>query len=80
MVQSRFCPKELNIEHVRQPRKWMPIAGVKRAERPAHVWPRQTAEGVWIVRNVLGIIVENEITPQHRPKNKQHGACQPRAA
>ena len=80
MEESWLQSEKLNIQHVREPGERMPITCVKGAEGPGGVLPGQAAKHARIVGNVLGVVVENEVTPEGRRKNKNDAACQNGAA
>src|ERR1043166_2333007 len=63
--------KELRIEHERQPRERVPVAGVPGGERPDDIAPLQTAENVRIFRNVKPIVVGDEWEVKRAPIKRE---------
>ena len=53
-------PEKATVEHMRNPRERMPVAGFEGAERPGDVLQRRSGNNVRIVRNVEFVVVAYE--------------------
>ena len=67
--------EELAIEHMGQPGKRVPIESVGIDKGPNKSPPRQTVANSWTVKDIVVIVVLNEVKMSSRPiENKsQHG-------
>src|SRR6516225_6079119 len=63
--------EELHIEHVRKPRERVPIAGIKAAESPDDVGPREPGQHMGVFEHVLAVIVDNKAVMRDRPINHE---------
>src|SRR3569833_2390412 len=64
-------PVKRAIQHVRNPRQRMPIAGVHRPDRPVYATPGKTLQYRWILSDILVIIREDKIVMAGRPVKQQ---------
>ena len=69
----------LAVQHVRNPRQRMPVAGIKCSERPRHPGPRQSSSDMRISRHILLIVIDQKTVAQHPPIHRQRNQCQPGA-
>lgn len=76
MGSGRVVAEDLTIEHVRKPRKGVPIRSMKRGNRPNKSFPRQTMKDFWVVGYVLGIIKVEELRLPNGPIGRDRGKRQ----
>ena len=62
---TRVYPKELAIDHVRNPGERMPICGVKGGERPGESRERKAAIHHWIFLDICRVIERDEVMPDY---------------
>ena len=58
------------VQHVRNPRQWMPVARVIRRECPHNSLPSQSGLHARILGHIVGIVVIDEARVNHRPVGK----------
>ena len=61
-------PEKLNIEHVRQPGEWVPVALGTGLEGPLSVLNAQAGRHMGILTDVHGVVVTQELISKHRPE------------
>src|SRR6516225_448152 len=72
-VAACVCPKELAIDHVRNPCERMPVCHIKRRECPGKSRAGDTAIHHWIFPDVRGVIESDELMPDYlRVNPKRH--------
>src|SRR5258708_1773486 len=65
--------EELAIDHMCDPRKWMPVPRVKSGKRPGEPLERHTAIHHWVLLDIRKVIDRDEATPyQLRIDPKRH--------
>jgi hypothetical protein len=69
-MHSRLYAKQLDIQHVGEPRERMPVCHGYRREGPEESFPGKAALDDGILRNVVRIIVLNEIVVYNLPVNR----------
>jgi hypothetical protein len=69
MMQGGFLAEELAIERVREPSDGMPVAGVTGCEGPANILPIEAGLDVWVGRDVIRIVVVDEIVVERGQVN-----------
>src|SRR5437762_11452624 len=57
--------EELAVDHMCDPREWMPVCRVKSGERPSESRERNAAIHHWIFLDVRGVIETDEVMPDH---------------
>jgi hypothetical protein len=67
MMAAGRQPMELDIEHVRQPRQWMPETHVAVAECPPHALSGETRLHVGIVGHVDPVVDVDEVEARGGP-------------
>ena len=65
VVARRVHAENLNIQHVRQPRNWMPEFSVGAAESPFDTFQRQALLHCGVAGNIYIIIVIYKVEAQH---------------
>jgi len=76
VVPAGVKPKELNVRHMGQPRKRMPIAGVWRGEGPLQAGCRQTRPHRCVLRHVVRIVELLEVVAPNRGVGGEGGRSQ----
>ena len=70
---TRNRAEELAIDHMCNPREWMPVPRIKGGERPGESRQRNTAVHHWIFLDIRGVIERDEAMPyQLRIDPKRH--------
>ena len=70
---TRERAEELAIDHMCDPRKWMPVLRVKSRKRPGESRERNTAIYHWVLLDVRSVIDNYEAMPDHlRVDPKRH--------
>src|SRR5437899_2621187 len=64
MVHRGLLAEELAIQHVRKPGNGVPITGMAGRERPLNIFPIQTALNVRIGRDIIRIVVIDEVVSE----------------
>src|SRR5438132_12963629 len=65
--------EELAIDHMCDPREWMPVPRVKSGKRPGESPKRDTAIHHWVLRDIRKVIDRDEAMPDHlRVDPKRH--------
>src|SRR6266446_1720479 len=65
--------EELAVDHMCDPRKWMPVCHVKSGERPCESRERNAAIHHWVLLDVLIVIESDELMADHlRINPKRH--------
>src|SRR5262249_46766849 len=57
--------EEMAIDHMCDPREWMPVCDVKRGERPGESIERNTAIHHWVPLDIRRVIESDEAMPDH---------------
>src|SRR5438552_8832963 len=75
MVRPWIEPEQLHVDHVREPRHWMPVSAlsVQMAKRLANSVPGQAMLDEGVLGDVIGIVVVHESGLADRP---ERGASQ----
>src|SRR5436309_10870754 len=73
MMPRRIETEDLAVEHVRHPRQRMPVRGVARDEGPEHVRGRETAPHVKVLRDVLAVVVIDEVAAEEARIGERRG-------
>ena len=76
VLRPRVRPKDLAVQHVREPGERMPITGVTAGKCPRNIFQIQAAQDVRIGSDIIRIIVINEIVPTHRQVNGEGKECE----
>ena len=63
--------KQFGIQHQGQPGQWVPVAGLTGGESPGDIVRLQAGLDMWIGSKVIRVVVVDEVTLRHRPKNQQ---------
>src|SRR4051812_31765577 len=73
VVASRCLPEELAIQHVAQPGNWVPVCciAVRSSKSPGNPVACQTGQNMSILKNIIRVIVRDEIESD-RPSKNQH--------
>src|SRR5436190_20867028 len=74
VMRARFHPEELHVQHMRQPRERMPVAGVAAGKGPLHILPAQTILNLRVGRDVGRVVEMNELRVKERPENGESGS------
>lgn len=70
---------QLRVQHQRQPRERMPVAGVNRAESPDDAVQRQTGADANIGRKIIRVVVIDKVEARDRPENRERCRSQQQA-
>src|ERR1043166_9998545 len=62
---TRNHAEELAVDHMCDPREWMPVPRVKGGKRPGESRGRNTAIHHWIFLDIRGVIERGEPMPDH---------------
>src|SRR5215471_20669929 len=62
---TRHRAEELAIDHMCNPREWMPVPRIKGGKRPGEARERNTAIHHWIVLDIRRVIESDEAMPDH---------------
>ena len=68
MMKTRLQSEQLTVQHVRYPGQRMPVARIRRGERPDDARLRDAGLDAEVGRDVLLIIVGYEAVTEHRPE------------
>ena len=79
VMAERPQAKELDIQHMREPGQWMPIAGVASLESPKEIVPGQSAVHMRIHRDVAVVVQVGEAGVKDRPINEKRAGTKEHA-
>src|ERR1700726_1312714 len=68
--------EELAVDHMCDPRQWMPVCRVKSGERPCESRAGNTAIHHWIFLDIRGVIKGDELMADHLPINPKRNSRQ----
>src|SRR6202795_4432347 len=65
--------EELAVDHMCDPREWMPVCHVKSGERPSESRERNAAIHHWVLPDIRIVVERDELMPDHlRINRKRH--------
>ncbi len=73
MVRARAQPEELAVQHVRQPRERVPVAGVAGGEGPGEPRASEAGAHVGVAAHVVGVVVAHEAVAGHLRVHRECG-------
>src|SRR4029077_2735786 len=69
-------PEELAVNHMCDPREWMPVCRMKSGERPGESSERNAAIYHWVLLDVPIVIESDELMADHLRINRRRYYCQ----